>query len=60
MIVGLQNANGPSAEALLIFHDLVMVLVLLVASSILIFGFNYLLSTFSFRFFTEHQALEFY
>ena len=59
MIFGLQNANGPSAEALLIFHDLVMVLVLIVASSILVFLFSYSRSALSYRFFTEHQTLEF-
>lgn len=36
-----------------------MVLVLSIAATVLLFGFSYLWSPFLFRYFTEHQALEF-
>ena len=55
----LQNANGPAAEAILFFSDSVMLLILPIAFGLLCFLPLLLITSFSFRRFSEHQGLEF-
>ena len=55
----LQNANGPAAEAILVFSDSVLLLILPIAFGLLCFLASLLLKSCTFRFFSEHQALEF-
>ena len=55
----LQNANGPSAEALLSFSDAVLLLVLPIAAGVLLVLLSLLPRLFLHRKLTEHQALEF-
>jgi len=55
----LQDANGPSAEAMLSFSDSVLLLILPIAIGVCIFMFSLLRSSPTFRNLVEHQALEF-
>ena len=55
----LQNANGPSAEAILSFSDLTLLLVLPILTGVLILIISRLFISPSFRNLKEHQALEF-
>ena len=55
----LQNANGPSAEAMLSFSDLTITLILPILTCVLFLIFSRLFSSPSFRYLKEHQALEF-
>lgn len=55
----LQNANGPSAEALLTFSDSVLLLVLPIAFGVLSYILFLCRLSFSYRYLIEHQALEF-
>jgi len=55
----LQNANGPSAEAIISFSDLVMVLAIPIAIVVLLFILSLLKRSFTHRFYVEHQSLEF-
>ena len=55
----LQNANGPSAEAMLSFSDLVIVLILPILLVVLLIILSRLCNSPSFRYLKEHQALEF-
>lgn len=54
-----QDANGPSAEAILSFSDLTLLLILPIAVGILLFIIHLSVSSPRFRYFTEHQPLEF-
>merc|ERR1712087_679195 len=53
------NANGPSAEAMLSFSDLVMVLALPISIVVLRFILSFTLRSPMHRYFIEHQSLEF-
>ena len=55
----LQDANGPSAEALLSYSDLTLLLILPFALGIILFLPSLLTLTPLYRSFSEHQALEF-
>lgn len=55
----LQNANGPAAESMLRFSDLVILLILPIAFGVLLYIFSLLLSYPSHRLLTESQSLEF-
>ena len=54
-----QNANGPSAEALLSFSDCVIILILPIAFGIIVYIALLLLKSSAYRNFTEHNLLEF-
>merc|ERR1711970_1091670 len=54
------NANGPSAEAILSFSDLVMVLVIPIAIVVLSFILSFTCVSFTHRYFIEYQSLEFF
>ena len=56
----LQNANGPSAEAILSFSDLVIVLIIPISIVVFCFILSFLSRSPTHRFFIEHQALEFF
>jgi len=56
----LQDANGPSAESILLFSDLVLMLILPIALGVLVFLGSLSFKIPSFRFLTDHQALEFF
>jgi len=55
----LQNANGPSAEAMLHFSDSVILLILPIAVGVLLFMLSLLPKLFTHRLLVEHQAVEF-
>lgn len=55
----LQNANGPSAEAVLYFSDFVILLILPIAIGVLLFISLFFVRTFSWRYFIDLQVLEF-
>lgn len=55
----LQDANGPSAEALISFSDLTLLLILPIAVGVLLYIALLIFSIPSFRLFTEIQRLEF-
>jgi len=55
----LQNANGPAAESMLSFSDIVMLLILPIAFGVLLFIASLLLKVCTHRLLSEHQALEF-
>jgi len=54
-----QNANGPSAEAILSFSDCVIILILPIAFGIIVYIALLLLKSSAYRNFTEHNLLEF-
>ena len=54
-----QDANGPGAEALLSFSDLSLLLILPIAFGIMLYILLLTLISPRFRFFTEHQRVEF-
>ena len=54
-----QNANGPSAEAMLTFSDAVILLILPIAMGVFLFLLSLFPKFFTYRKLTEHQALEF-
>ena len=54
-----QDANGPSAEALLSFSDLTLILVLPICFGVISFLFSLLLHSPSVRYYVENQFLEF-
>merc|ERR1712212_961291 len=55
----LQNANGPSAEAMLSFSDAVILLILPIAAGVLLFLLSLIPKLFTHRLLIEHQTLEF-
>lgn len=55
----LQNANGPSAEAMLSFSDSVLLLILPIAFGVIIYIIILCSKYPAYRFLTEHQSLEF-
>jgi len=55
----LQNANGPSIEAILAYSDLTVCLILPVAVLVLLLLFAHMLSSPRVRSYREHQCLEF-
>jgi len=54
-----QNANGPSAEAILLFYDLVILLILPIAFGVIVFLSSLFLKVPSFRLLVESQEIEF-
>ena len=54
----LQDANGPTCEALLSFSDLVYLVILPIAVGVLVFQVRLTLKSPTFRYFTDSQPLE--
>ena len=55
-----QDANGPSAEAILCFSDGVLLFILPILVLVLLFILSYLFSELSYRAFKECQLVEFF
>jgi len=54
-----QDANGPSAEAILIFSDGAMVLILPIATGVLVYMFSLIFALPTYSLLIESQLLEF-
>lgn len=55
----LQNANGPAAESIVSFSDIVILLILPIAFGVLLYIVTLLFKLSSYRNLKEHQSLEF-